>query len=82
MRLTGAGLELAFIGLVFGGIGSLVDKAASLERPIGLAFGGLIGFGLGMFRFIRLATQTSNAQRRQEERRHESRHQQPPESHP
>ncbi|OYP34708.1 AtpZ/AtpI family protein [Rhodopirellula sp. MGV] len=68
LRLTGAGLELAFVATLFGGIGAVVDRAVGSERPLGLAMGGLVGFSLGMIRFIRLATQTSKAQREVEVR--------------
>ena len=34
------------------GIGYLADRYFGGERSIGFALGGLIGFGLGLFRFI------------------------------
>lgn len=63
VRLTGAGMELAFITIVFGAIGILIDRHFNLARPIYSAAGGMLGFTFGMVRFIRMATQVSQAQR-------------------
>ncbi|QEF97326.1 Putative F0F1-ATPase subunit (ATPase_gene1) [Stieleria maiorica] len=63
IRMAGAGLELAFITIVFGAIGAAIDRQLQAARPVCSAIGGLLGFTLGMIRFIRLATSTSNLQR-------------------
>ena len=63
MRLAGAGLELAFITIVFGAIGMAIDQRIGLERPVCSALSGLLGFVLGMIRFIRLATILTRDQR-------------------
>ena len=63
VRLTGAGLELAMTTIVFGAIGMAVDRWAETTRPVFAAIAGLVGFLLGMIRFIRLATSVSAAQR-------------------
>lgn len=67
IRLSGAGLELAFITIVFGAIGAAIDRHLQSARPICSAIGGLLGFTLGMIRFIRLATSISNRQRQIEQ---------------
>ena len=46
------GFELAGTTVLLAGAGHLVDRYFDGERGIGFAVGGLIGFGLGMFRFI------------------------------
>ena len=63
VRLTGAGLELAMTTIVLGAIGMAADRWAQATRPVFAAIAGLIGFSLGMIRFIRLATSVSAAQR-------------------
>lgn len=63
MRLAGAGLELAFITIVFGAIGMAIDQRIGLERPVCSALSGLLGFVLGMIRFIRLAMTLTRDQR-------------------
>ena len=63
VRLSGAGMELAFITIAFGAAGALIDSQTQLARPVCSAIGGLIGFSLGMVRFIRLATSISETQR-------------------
>ena len=64
LRLSGAGIELAFITIAFGAAGTLIDGRTQAEQPVAAAFGGLIGFTLGMVRFLRLATSISQQQRR------------------
>ncbi|MCA9140050.1 MAG: AtpZ/AtpI family protein [Planctomycetales bacterium] len=63
VRLTGAGMELAFITIVFGATGAAIDRHFNMARPMYSAFGGLLGFTLGMVRFIRMANLISQAQR-------------------
>ncbi len=50
--VAGMGFELAGTTVALAGLGHLVDRGLGGESNIGFAFGGLIGFGLGMFRFI------------------------------
>lgn len=50
--VAGMGFELAGTTVVFAGIGHLVDRYCGVDRSIGFAIGGLIGFGIAMFRFI------------------------------
>ena len=69
LRLTGAGIELAFVSLAFGAIGWGLDRWAQSPRPLMTALAGLIGFAFGMYRFIRLATSVSAQQRRLEDQR-------------
>ena len=62
VRLSGAGMELALITIAFGAAGALADHQLNLQRPIASAVAGLIGFSLGMIRFIRLATRISDSE--------------------
>ena len=63
VRLTGSGLELAMTTVLFGAIGLALDRWAQTARPVFAAIAGLIGFSLGMFRFIRNAMSVSAEQR-------------------
>ena len=56
MRLAGLGIELASFTLGLAAIGYLVDTRRGHATPYATAFGALIGFGYGMFRFIQKAT--------------------------
>ncbi len=53
MRLLGLGTELAGFTIVVMGIGYAVDSARGHETRYATALGALIGFTLGMIRFIR-----------------------------
>jgi F0F1-type ATP synthase assembly protein I len=53
LRFAGLGTELATYTLVCAGIGYLIDSARGHEKSYVTAFGTLIGFTLGMVRFIR-----------------------------
>jgi F0F1-type ATP synthase assembly protein I len=53
LRLAGLGTELAGFTLVFLGIGYFVDSIGRHDTGWATAFGTLIGFTLGMIRFIR-----------------------------
>lgn len=55
--VAGMGFELAGATILLAGIGHLVDRYFGEDRSIGFAIGGLLGFGLGMFRFILKALQ-------------------------
>ena len=59
LRLSSAGFELASFSLILGAVGYGVDQAASNENPyVGIA-GLLLGFALGFYRLIVLATKLS-----------------------
>jgi hypothetical protein len=58
---VGLGTELAGFTLVFAGFGHLVDWASELPKPYGTALGALIGFSLGMARFIWQVTQSDDS---------------------
>ena len=60
MRYAGLGIELASFTLGCTAIGYFVDQWLGNATPIGTAFGTLIGFSFGMFRFIQRAL-NSNA---------------------
>jgi F0F1-type ATP synthase assembly protein I len=51
-RFLGLGSELAGFTLVFAGLGYLIDSAGEFPKPYATAGGALIGFVLGMARFI------------------------------
>ncbi len=53
LRLAGLGTELAGITLAFMGVGYLVDSVRGHDTGYATALGTLIGFTLGMIRFIR-----------------------------
>jgi F0F1-type ATP synthase assembly protein I len=52
MRLLGLGTELAGFTLIFLGAGYFVDSVRAHQTPYATAFGTMIGFTLGMIRFI------------------------------
>ncbi len=54
-RFAGLGIELATSTLLFAGIGYFVDWLLELEKSYGTAAGTLVGFTIGMFRFIQQA---------------------------
>jgi F0F1-type ATP synthase assembly protein I len=51
-RFLGLGSELSGFTLVFAGLGYLIDSASEFPKPYATAGGALIGFVLGMARFI------------------------------
>ena len=51
-RFLGLGSELAGFTLVFAGLGHLIDSSGEFPKPYATAGGALIGFALGMARFI------------------------------
>lgn len=67
-RFVGAGLELAGLTLCFAGLGYGVDKWMGNERLVVTALVTLVGFSLGMVRFVLLASSASSksAKRRSE----------------
>ena len=50
--VAGMGFELAGTTFVLAGLGHLVDRYFGADNSIGFALGGLVGFVLGMLRFI------------------------------
>jgi len=56
LRFVGLGMELATFTLVLTGIGYWIDSARQHQTPYAAAAGALIGFVLGMIRFIVQAT--------------------------
>ena len=57
-RFVGLGTELAGFTLVFAGLGYLIDSISQFPKPYGTAFGALLGFALGMARFVMQARQS------------------------
>lgn len=55
LRFAGMGMELATFTLLLTGIGYWFDSHRQHETPYGAAAGALIGFVLGMIRFVRQA---------------------------
>ena len=51
-RFLGLGGELAGFTLIFAGLGYLIDSASEFPKPYVTAGGALLGFVLGMARFI------------------------------
>lgn len=61
LRFVGAGFELAGITLLFVLIGVGFDKWHGNARHLGTALGSMLGFSLGMVRFIVIAMQVNRA---------------------
>ncbi len=55
LRFAGLGIELATSTLLFAGIGYLVDWMLALPKSYATAAGTLVGFTIGMIRFIQQA---------------------------
>ncbi len=55
VRLIGSGMELACYTLLLGGAGYWIDSTWHTQPYLGIA-GSLLGFSLGMYRLIVLAT--------------------------
>ncbi len=58
-RLVGLGTELSAFTLTVAGIGYWIDSARGHERFYATAAGAVIGFILGMIRFIREALKSA-----------------------
>lgn len=58
-RFIGAGIELAAFALVAAAVGYGLDRWLGHERPLATAFCGLVGFSLGLVRFIVLANRAN-----------------------
>jgi hypothetical protein len=58
-RFAGAGLELAAFAFVFAWLGYVIDGRLGNQRLIVTALGALIGFSLGLVRFIVFAAQVN-----------------------
>ncbi|MCG8652074.1 MAG: AtpZ/AtpI family protein, partial [Pirellulales bacterium] len=61
-KLAGLGMELAGSTLGLGAVGYLVDWYWNTPNSLGVAIGALLGFALGMFRFIQKAMLEINNQ--------------------
>ena len=59
-RFIGMGTELAGFTLFVAGVVYVIDSFSESPKPYGTAFGALIGFTLGMVRFIRQARQSQD----------------------
>lgn len=55
MALVSAGLELAGSFFLPGALGWYVDSVYQWEKPWGFLVGGILGFSLGMYNFMRAA---------------------------
>lgn len=62
-RFAGAGLELGGSAIVFAAIGYAIDRQLGNTTMIVTAFGAVIGFAAGMYRFIRMALEANRSQR-------------------
>lgn len=58
-RFVGAGIELAAFASVFAWIGYVIDGRLGNQKLIATAIGALIGFSLGLVRFIVFATRVN-----------------------
>jgi F0F1-type ATP synthase assembly protein I len=58
-RFVGWGMELAGFTLVFAGVGYFVDSTLQLPKSYATAAGTLLGFTIGMIRFIQQALQVT-----------------------
>jgi len=56
MRFVGAGLELSGISLLFAAVGFGLDRWLGDDRLIATAIAVLVGFTLGMIRFVMMAS--------------------------
>lgn len=63
LRNVGLGMELAAFTLVFTGVGYWIDSSGDHEKPLATALATLVGFTLGMIRFIRQVTSGKDKQR-------------------
>lgn len=61
MRFVGLGMELATSTLVVAGLGFAIDHYRDHTTLFGTAFGALVGFAIGMVRFIKQASQSVDA---------------------
>jgi len=57
MRFAGLGMELAGYTLSIAAVGFFFDKHRGHATPYATAFGALVGFAYGMYRFIRQASE-------------------------
>lgn len=61
LRFVGAGFELATLTLLFALVGLGFDKWHGNARHLGTGLGSMLGFSLGMVRFIVSAMQANRA---------------------
>lgn len=62
-RFLGAGLELAGVAIVFGLIGYAMDRSLGNVKQVATAMMMLLGFSLGLTRFVLLASKENARQR-------------------
>lgn len=62
-RFAGAGLELGGSAIVFAAIGYAIDRQMGNTTMVATAFGAVLGFAAGMYRFIRMAMEANRSQR-------------------
>lgn len=67
-RFVGAGFELAGTALLFGLMGYAIDRFLGNGKQIATAFATLVGFSLGLTRFVILASKENARQRELNER--------------
>lgn len=60
LRFAGAGMELGGSAIVCAAIGYAIDHYFQNETMIATAFGAILGFAGGLFRFIKLALAASH----------------------
>ncbi len=66
MELSGSGLQLAGSTLAVAMLGYALDHYLQTKRPIATGLGAVIGFSLGLFRFIVIASRMSHEDRPKE----------------
>ena len=66
-RFIGAGFELAGVAFVFGLIGYAIDRSLGNVKQVATAIAMLIGFSLGLMRFVLLASKENARQRELDE---------------
>jgi len=60
ITFAAAGLELAGLAVVFAVFGYGIDRWLESSRPFGTGLAGLVGFALGMGRFVLLANRANS----------------------
>lgn len=58
-KFAGAGLELAVFTFAFALVGYAIDQWVDGSKLVGTAIAALVGFSLGLFRFIVIAAQVN-----------------------
>ena len=63
VTFAAAGLELAGLAVVFAAFGYGIDRWLENTKPFGTGLAGLVGFSLGMVRFVLLANRANSSQK-------------------